>query len=78
MGVYRTDTVGPDALIAFAWGVGQGDHVAYDIGASAAELILGRIADVGEPIRRVLPTELVVRGSTAPPPPSSARAASVR
>jgi LacI family transcriptional regulator len=33
----------------------------YDIGASAAELILGRIADDREPIPRVLPTELVVR-----------------
>jgi hypothetical protein len=35
MGIYRTDVTGPDALIAFAWGVVQGDHVAYDIGASA-------------------------------------------
>jgi LacI family transcriptional regulator len=42
----------------------------YDIGASAAELILGRIAERGEPVHRLLPTELVVRGSTGPPPAS--------
>lgn len=40
----------------------------YDIGASAAELILGRIAERGEPAHRLLPTELVVRESTGPPP----------
>jgi LacI family transcriptional regulator len=41
----------------------------YDIGAAAAELILGRIADGGvEPVHRLLPTELVTRGSTAAPP----------
>lgn len=34
MGVFRTDVTGPEALIAFAWGVNHGDHVAYDIGAS--------------------------------------------
>ena len=42
----------------------------YDIGASAAELILGRIEDGGEPAHRLLPTELVVRGSTAALRPS--------
>lgn len=35
VGLYRTDMAGPDSLIAFAWGLNQGDHVAYDIGASA-------------------------------------------
>ena len=42
----------------------------YDIGVCAAELILRLMADDGEPAHRLLPTELVVRGSTAPPPPS--------
>lgn len=35
VGLYRTDGVGADALIAFAWGLNNVDHVAYDIGASA-------------------------------------------
>ncbi len=38
----------------------------YAIGASAAELVLGRIAAAGVPVHRLLPTELVVRGSTGP------------
>jgi LacI family transcriptional regulator len=42
----------------------------YDIGVCAAELILRLMADDGEPAHRLLPTELVVRGSTAPPPAS--------
>jgi LacI family transcriptional regulator len=40
----------------------------YDIGACAAELILGLMAERGEPVHRLLPTELMVRGSTGPPP----------
>ncbi len=34
VGVYRTDVTDARSLIAFAWGVSQGEHVAYDIGAS--------------------------------------------
>jgi hypothetical protein len=34
VGLYRTDLAGPDSLVAFAWGVNQGDSVAYDLGAS--------------------------------------------
>lgn len=45
----------------------------HDLGVAAAELLLERLEDPAGPARRVvLPTELVVRGSTAP-----ARAASV-
>jgi lipid II:glycine glycyltransferase (peptidoglycan interpeptide bridge formation enzyme) len=33
-GLYRTDISGPESLVAYAWGVNQGDSVAYDIGAS--------------------------------------------
>jgi len=41
----------------------------YEIGAQAAELILERIALSDVPLKSVfLPAELVVRGSTAPPP----------
>ena len=39
----------------------------YEIGVSAAELVLLRINDAAEPRARLLPTELVTRGSTAPP-----------
>jgi hypothetical protein len=35
IGLYRTDGAAQDALIAFAWGLNNVDHVAYDIGASA-------------------------------------------
>ncbi len=35
MGLYRTEKVGGDALIAFALGLNNVDHAAYDIGASA-------------------------------------------
>jgi LacI family transcriptional regulator len=45
----------------------------YEIGVAAAELILSRIAERGEPVHRLLPTELVVRGSTGPPPAASRR-----
>ena len=38
-----------------------------DIGAAAAQLILGMIND-GRPAHRLLPVALVVRGSTGPPP----------
>ena len=39
----------------------------YDIGAAAAELVLRRIGDGrSEPERRLLPTALILRGSTAP------------
>ena len=41
----------------------------YDIGATAARLLLERIAEPGRPVRRVvLETALVVRGSSGPPP----------
>jgi len=41
----------------------------YDIGAAAAELVLGRITHRDRaPVSRILPTRLVVRGSTAAPP----------
>jgi len=40
----------------------------YELGRSAAELLLERLDDPAAASRRiVLPTELVVRGSTAPP-----------
>jgi hypothetical protein len=35
VGLYRTDGPRQDALIAFAWGLNNVDHVAYDMGASA-------------------------------------------
>ena len=43
----------------------------YDLGTAAAELLLERLEapDGGVQRRIVLPTELVVRGSTGPPPP---------
>jgi DNA-binding LacI/PurR family transcriptional regulator len=41
----------------------------YDIGASAARLLIARIADPTRPVRRVvLETALIVRGSSGPPP----------
>ena len=41
----------------------------YDIGATAAQLLIARIADPMRPVRRVvLETTLIVRGSSAPPP----------
>jgi LacI family transcriptional regulator len=40
----------------------------YHVGAQVARLLLDRIASAGEPpVVRLLPPELVVRGSTAPP-----------
>lgn len=39
----------------------------YDIGAAAAELVLGLI-NGGPPVHRLLPVGLVVRASTGPPP----------
>ena len=40
----------------------------YEIGIAAAELVLARIADVDrEPVKRLLATHLVTRGSTAAP-----------
>jgi LacI family transcriptional regulator len=48
---------------------------AYEIGTKAAELLLGRLSgEVGEASQRiVLPTELVIRSSTAAPPATEAR-----
>jgi DNA-binding LacI/PurR family transcriptional regulator len=41
----------------------------YDIGATAAQLLIARIADPSRPVRRVvLETTLIVRGSSGPPP----------
>ena len=41
----------------------------YDIGATAAQLLIARIADPMRPVRRVvLETTLIVRGSSGPPP----------
>lgn len=41
----------------------------YHLGTQAAELLLERIADPGSPpMARLLPAELIVRGSTAPAP----------
>lgn len=46
------------------------DQRAYEMGKQAAELILERVAGVGGPTRRsiVLPVDLIIRGSSAPPP----------
>jgi hypothetical protein len=33
-GLVRTDADGPEALVAFAWGQAQGDHVEYSVAAS--------------------------------------------
>jgi LacI family transcriptional regulator len=45
----------------------------YEIGATAATLLLQRIREPHLPVRTVvLPVTLVVRGSTAPPPRRSA------
>lgn len=45
----------------------------YDIGATAARLLLERIADPTRPVRRVvLETSLIVRASSGPPPVRSA------
>ena len=42
----------------------------YDIGATAARLLIARIGDPGRPVRRVvLETALIVRGSSGPPRP---------
>jgi DNA-binding LacI/PurR family transcriptional regulator len=41
----------------------------YDIGATAARLLIARISDPDRPVRRVvLDTSLIVRGSSGPPP----------
>jgi LacI family transcriptional regulator len=41
----------------------------YQMGATACRVLLERIADPGKaPVRIVLPTELRIRSSTAPPP----------
>src|SRR3954452_13582936 len=46
----------------------------YDLGAAAAELLLERLASPSGPARHVvLPTELVVRGSTGAPPSTRRR-----
>jgi hypothetical protein len=34
VGLYRTDQQGPEALLAFAWGCGHGDHIHYSKAAS--------------------------------------------
>jgi LacI family transcriptional regulator len=46
----------------------------YEIGVEAARLLLARLAGEARPQRRLLPTTLVVRGSTAPPRPVGSRA----
>ena len=33
-GLYRSDLEGPEALVAFAWGCGHGDHAQYSLAAS--------------------------------------------
>lgn len=43
----------------------------YDIGAESCRLLLRRMrGSTGRPIRKALPTELIVRGSVGPPPRS--------
>lgn len=34
VGMFRTDLTGPEALLAFSWGMHHGDHAVYDAGAS--------------------------------------------
>lgn len=34
VGMFRTDVDGPEALLAFSWGMHHGDHAVYDAGAS--------------------------------------------
>ncbi len=34
VGMFRTDADGPEALLAFSWGMHHGDHAVYDAGAS--------------------------------------------
>jgi len=34
LGLFRTDVIGSESLIAFAWGINQGDVGVYDVGAS--------------------------------------------
>ncbi len=41
---------------------------AYELGQAAGRALLERIADRAIPDRTLLPTELIVRASTAPPP----------
>lgn len=41
---------------------------AYELGHASGRALLDRIADRAMPTRTLLPTELIVRGSTAPPP----------
>jgi LacI family transcriptional regulator len=44
----------------------------YEIGARAAEMLLDQLGDAeAEPVHVMLDPELVVRGSTAPPPPGT-------
>jgi hypothetical protein len=43
VGLYRTDRNGPDNLLAFAWGINNGDHGAYFLGASTRTGDLGRL-----------------------------------
>jgi LacI family transcriptional regulator len=40
---------------------------AYELGQAAGRALLARIADRAMPSRTLLPTELIVRASTAPP-----------
>jgi hypothetical protein len=37
VGLYRTDQQGPQALLAFAWGCGHGDHIHYSRAASTRD-----------------------------------------
>jgi hypothetical protein len=36
-GIFRTDVAGPDALLAFAWGCGHGDHAHYSRAGSTRD-----------------------------------------
>jgi DNA-binding LacI/PurR family transcriptional regulator len=46
---------------------------AFELGQAAGRALLDRIAGRAVPRRTLLPTELIVRGSTAPPPTAGAR-----
>jgi hypothetical protein len=37
VGMFRTDADGPEALLAYSWGMHHGDHAVYDAGASTRD-----------------------------------------
>ncbi len=54
VGLFRSDSSGPESLLAFAWGCHHGDHVVYEAGAST------RLSEIKVPLLYGLMWDLII------------------